>query len=144
MDWKTVGIIFRKEFLDILRDRKTLLFMIALPTLVMPGLMSVMTRLALKGQQQARRAPLIVQCEADERDRFLALLTRSAHRHDALLDQVLLLFGPDARGELESLGKELGMPARDVLLGLNADPRVRNHPRAADVRAALQAAFAAP
>jgi sodium transport system permease protein len=140
MHWKTVGIIFRKEFLDILRDRKTLLFMIALPTLVMPGLMSVITRLAIRGQQQARRAPLIVQCEQEERDRFLALLTRSAHRHDALLDQVLLLFGPEARGELESLGRELGMPARDVLLGLNADPRVRNHARAAEVRSALATA----
>jgi len=140
MDWKTIGIIFRKEFLDIRRDRKTLIFMIALPILVIPGLMSVMTRLAIHGQQQARQTPLIVQCEPDERDRFLALLRRGAHRYDALLDQVLFLFGDPARSELESLGRDLGMPARDVLLGLNFDPKVRSHPKASEVRAALAAA----
>src|SRR5262249_42941983 len=94
MHWKTVGIIFRKEFLDILRDRKTLIFMIALPTLVMPGLMSVITRIAIHGQQQARRAPLIVQCEQDERDRFLALLTRRAHPPAAPRDHGLPPFRP--------------------------------------------------
>jgi sodium transport system permease protein len=137
MSGKTVGIIFRKEFLDILRDRKTLIFMIALPMLVIPGLMSVLTRIALKGQETAHRTPLIVQCEADERDRFLALLRQSAHRYDALLDSFVALLGTEVRGELDALAKELGLPAQEVLLGLNSDPRVRGHARAAALRTAL-------
>jgi sodium transport system permease protein len=137
MTGKTVGIIFRKEFLDILRDRKTLIFMIALPMLVMPGLMSVLTRLMIKGQETARRTPLIVQCEPDERDRFLALLRQSAHRYDALLDSFVALLGDEVRGELDALAKELGLPAQEVLLGLNSDPRVRGHARAAALRTAL-------
>jgi sodium transport system permease protein len=140
MSGRTVGIIFRKEFLDILRDRKTLLFMIALPMLVIPGLMSVLTRIALKGQETAHRTPLIVQCEADERDRFLALLRKSATRYDALLDSVMTLFGAEARGEIDALAKELGVPSREVLLYLNSEPRLRDHPRAQAVRAALTTA----
>lgn len=143
MDWKTVGIIFRKEFLDILRDRKTLLFMIALPILVIPGLMSVMTRLMIKGQQDSKSTRLIVQCEPDERDRFLKLLQLSAHRHDPELAQLVQFVGSDATGLLDAIGRDLKLTPFDVFLGLNADPRVRDHARANDLREALAAGSAA-
>lgn len=42
MKWKNVGIIFRKEFLDILRDRRTVFSMILLPIVVFPALMFIL------------------------------------------------------------------------------------------------------
>jgi sodium transport system permease protein len=140
MTGKTVGIIFRKEFLDILRDRKTLIFMIALPLLLIPALMTAITRIAIRGQQTARRTPLIVQCETDGRDRFLALLRTGAHRYEAQFDITLTLLGPDVRGKVDALAKDLGISRQDVLLGLNSDARVRAHPRVPELRAALATA----
>ncbi len=139
MDWKTIGIIFRKEFLDILRDRKTLIFMIALPVLVMPGLMSVMTRLALRGQEEARRTPLVVQCEDEERVRFLEALRSATHRFDSAIDRMILGLDPKLAAKIVAIAKDVGMAPRDVLIGLNADPRVRAHPRTAEVRGDLTA-----
>ncbi len=40
---RTVGVVFRKELLDTLRDRRTIVFMIVIPLLVFPILFQVMT-----------------------------------------------------------------------------------------------------
>jgi len=140
MSGKTVGIIFRKEFLDILRDRKTLIFMIALPLLMMPLLMTAVTRIAVHGQETARKTTLTVQCEADERDRFFALLLDTAKSYQAQVDSILNLYGTDVHAGLDAVAKELGIAPRDVFLGLNADPRVRTHPRTAQIRTTLATA----
>jgi sodium transport system permease protein len=39
MNWRTIGTIYAKELTDSLRDRRTLISMIVLPTLIMPTLM---------------------------------------------------------------------------------------------------------
>ncbi len=138
---RAVGIIFRKEFLDILRDRKTLLFMIAVPMLVMPGLMSAIARIAKRGRDEAQSTTLIVQCEPDERDRFLGLVQRSAHLHDAEIDRQIQAFSAETNAELAAIGRDLALPPRDVLLGLNLNPKVRAHPRAAAAREKIAAAY---
>ena len=40
-----VTAIYRKEVLDLVRDRRTLISMVIVPVLVIPALMFVMTRL---------------------------------------------------------------------------------------------------
>ncbi len=38
MSWRNVGLVYRKELIDSLRDRRTLISMIAVPILLMPAL----------------------------------------------------------------------------------------------------------
>jgi sodium transport system permease protein len=52
MRLKNVGIIFRKEVTDIVRDRRTLGFMVLLPILVIPGLMWVLGKVADSGKKR--------------------------------------------------------------------------------------------
>lgn len=54
MNLKLVGVIARKEFRDVLRDRRTLIFMMLLPIVVMPLLMLGMFKF-IANQTQARQ-----------------------------------------------------------------------------------------
>lgn len=36
MKWRNVGVVYRKELLESLRDRRTVMSMVAVPLLVMP------------------------------------------------------------------------------------------------------------
>lgn len=60
-----VWTIFRKELIDSLRDRKTLAFMLLIPTLAVPGLMAAVGRITMKLQQS--QAVQVVRIAADER-----------------------------------------------------------------------------
>ncbi len=62
MKWRNIFIIYRKEFLDVLRDRRTLLSMILLPILLFP-LMTVGLGGLLAGQRdklEKRSFPIVV------------------------------------------------------------------------------------
>jgi len=50
-----VGIVYRKEMLDTLRDRRTLIAMIVVPLLLMPVLIFGMTTLSIRLLQRARQ-----------------------------------------------------------------------------------------
>ena len=50
--------IYLKEMKEVLRDRKTLIFMVALPTLVVPVLMNVMIGFIVKAEKKARTETL--------------------------------------------------------------------------------------
>ncbi|MBU6162141.1 MAG: ABC transporter permease subunit [Myxococcales bacterium] len=52
MRWNIVGIIARKELLEALRDRKTLILMILVPILLYPALLLLITQVAAVQQQQ--------------------------------------------------------------------------------------------
>lgn len=52
MNLKIVWIVFRKEILDILRDRRTLIFMILLPLLLMPALISIMSSFQISSMKK--------------------------------------------------------------------------------------------
>ena len=45
MSFQRIWIVFAKEWIDTLRDRRTLLFMLLIPTLATPALMVGMSRL---------------------------------------------------------------------------------------------------
>lgn len=51
---RDIGIVFRKEMLEVVRDRKTLVFMIVLPLLLMPVLMQLVTDYMQKTEKKAQ------------------------------------------------------------------------------------------
>ena len=46
MSWRTIGTVYAKELRDTLRDRRTLISMIVVPTLFMPALIFGMGKVA--------------------------------------------------------------------------------------------------
>ncbi len=54
MSLRNLSIVFRKEILDIVRDRRTLIFMVLLPVVVMPGIFGLMGKLTSSGVQRLR------------------------------------------------------------------------------------------
>lgn len=50
---RDIWVIFRKELREVLRDRRTLMFMLALPLLVMPLLLEIGVRFAVDAQRTA-------------------------------------------------------------------------------------------
>ncbi len=51
---RDIGVVYRKEMLEVVRDRKTLVFMIVLPLLLMPVLMQLVTDYMRKTEQKAQ------------------------------------------------------------------------------------------
>jgi sodium transport system permease protein len=51
---RDVFVVYRKEMLEVVRDRKTLVFMIVLPLLLMPLLMQLVTDYMHKAEKEAR------------------------------------------------------------------------------------------
>jgi sodium transport system permease protein len=54
MSWRAVGTIYAKELRDLLRDRRTLVSTIVIPTFIMPALMLVVGRMASAIVSKAR------------------------------------------------------------------------------------------
>ncbi|MSR45631.1 MAG: hypothetical protein EXS13_00950 [Planctomycetes bacterium] len=140
MDLHRVGTIFRKELLDTLRDRKTLFFMLALPTLLMPGLIALMSRVTQSEAKKTQERRLTVQAEPDERDRLLGFLRNRLEGQRSAVDQFLALLGPSVRAPLDAIAADLGSGSAEVLLTIQVDPRVRAHPRFAELATAFKAA----
>ena len=106
-------LIFKKEFKELLRDRKTIIFMIGLPLLLFPAIFGVamffMSSAADKAENKVLKyaivgeayAPAIVQSFSDASDKF-QLATNSSQRR--LLDrQVQVLsfeMGPEPSNEV--------------------------------------------
>jgi sodium transport system permease protein len=57
MSPRNVGIVFRKELVDITRDRRTLMFMIIFPVAIMPLLILIMGRLTTAGIERLQETP---------------------------------------------------------------------------------------
>jgi sodium transport system permease protein len=85
MNWKYIRTVYFKELMDSLRDRRTLVSMIVIPTLIMPALMfgvgTIMTKVIKKAQEEATSviilggedSPAIVAAiKADKRFRVVA------------------------------------------------------------------------
>ncbi len=51
---KKIWIIFKKEFTDILRDRRTIMFMIVFPLVLIPLMMSIMGKVTISQKQKAQ------------------------------------------------------------------------------------------
>ncbi len=72
---RTIVTVFRKELIDILRDRRTIMFMIVLPLLLFPLLFRVMFSVERSQADKARSKKLRVACLSDgNAARFVAML----------------------------------------------------------------------
>ena len=56
MNWQNILTVYLKELKDSLRDRRTLISMIVVPTLIMPIIMFGVGTVMTKVVQQARRS----------------------------------------------------------------------------------------
>ena len=137
MSLKRIGIIFRKELLDTLRDRKTLIFMIALPVGLVPGLMAVMTRVMTSQIQKTKEMRLVVQAEPEERDRFCSFLRARLAPLRTETELALQFLGPSVAEPVRAIAGDLSLEPFEVLTGSAANPRVREHARYAELRGAL-------
>ncbi len=140
MNFRRVGTIFRKELLDTLRDRKTLLFMVALPTLLAPGLSAVMARVTQREAQKTQERRLTVQAEPEARDRLINFLRGRLSVLEAQAAPLLAMFGESVRAPLAAIAKDLGTTPFEALLRAASDPAVRGHARFADLKAAFTGA----
>jgi sodium transport system permease protein len=100
MNGATIGIIYAKEFRDTLRDRRTLISMIVVPTVLMPGIIFGMLTVATKIVTKAR----------------------------AEIPRIMVIGGADSpgvRAELEKTGKFRTEPASADWKALISDKKVR-------------------
>jgi sodium transport system permease protein len=143
MQLRRIGTIFRKELIDTLRDRKTLFFMLALPMLLAPCLAGLMSRITQSEAKKTQERRLLVQAAAEERDRLLAFLRDRIEGQGDALGSVLGGVGPSVAAPLDAIAADLGVSRAQVVLTLEADPRVREHPRRAELLAAWRPAVEA-
>lgn len=134
MELRRIGTIFRKELLDTLRDRKTLIFMVALPTLLAPGLMAVMSRVMTREARKTQERRLVVQAEPADRERLVACLRGRLAELEAQVAPLLARFGPELEAPLAAIATELGRTPFEVLASAALDPAVRDHPRFAELQ----------
>lgn len=79
MKWRNIGAVYTKELRDMLRDRRTLLSMILVPTLLMPLLMAGMGFISYKVVRQARSTlPTVMVIGGDDSPRLQAALAGQA------------------------------------------------------------------
>jgi sodium transport system permease protein len=75
LNWRAVGTIYAKELRDLLRDRRTLVSTIVIPTFIMPALMLVVVKTAStivsKARAEIPRIMVIGQVQARARVRRL-------------------------------------------------------------------------
>lgn len=72
---KTIATVFRKEMIDTLRDRRTIVFMVVIPLLLFPTLFRVMFTVERNQAEKARAKKLRVACiDRDNGARFVEML----------------------------------------------------------------------
>jgi len=75
MNLKSIGIIYRKEFVDLIRDRRTLISMVLVPVLVMPLLILGMGYLTTSSVKKARsETPRIMLLGGEDSPRIMEVL----------------------------------------------------------------------
>ncbi len=134
---RTVGLILRKEILDMVRDRKALFFMILLPMLAMPLLMVGITRLGTTQAKKTRETRLLVQTSREERDRFLEVLRAQLHEED--WEHAFHLMGQEVSDLISEMAQDLEMTPGTLILGILEDSRVQDHPRFQELQERLGA-----
>jgi sodium transport system permease protein len=64
-------VLVRKELLDILRDRRTVLLTLVLPVLLYPGILALMGAVITAGNDRLKNEPLVVAVTTDDAQAFL-------------------------------------------------------------------------
>ncbi|MEO6245186.1 MAG: hypothetical protein ABIQ12_07095, partial [Opitutaceae bacterium] len=57
MNWTHVFTIYGKELRDMLRDRRTLISMIVIPIVAMPGLLALVVAISIKVEREVAATP---------------------------------------------------------------------------------------
>jgi sodium transport system permease protein len=79
-----IGAIYRKELIDILRDRRTLMAMIVIPVAMYPLLMIAFFRAAESGQERLQAEKFVVETpDAATRDEVRGIIDAVDHARDA-------------------------------------------------------------
>jgi sodium transport system permease protein len=100
MNWRQVFLLYKKELLEFLRDRRTFLFMIFVPALLYPGLILVTSELTAKQmKQQAERSYSVGLSSAFENSAIADKLENDSHlklhyAEETSLDQVDIFVEP--------------------------------------------------
>jgi sodium transport system permease protein len=82
---KKILVIFKKEFIDTIRDRRTIILMIVLPLLVFPLIMGVVSKLAVSQTKKAKTKVLKVGLITyGNADRFRIIINE---RKDMIIDE---------------------------------------------------------
>ena len=98
MSASSVLVIARKEFTDVLRDRRTLFFMLLLPIVVIPVLMIVISDF-MKAQLKERESrQLAFAIQPENRQLLRALANRWMHDNEAAFRAVAVRIGVEAFG----------------------------------------------
>ncbi len=76
MNWANILTIYGKELRDMLRDRRTLLSMIVIPTLLMPAIFAIIAFVSIKVMREARAtAPTVMILGGEDSPKTRAALT---------------------------------------------------------------------
>lgn len=100
-------VIARKEFLDVLRDRRTLLFMLLLPIVVMPLLMVLGSRIVTSQAEEKGSRSLTVLMEPAARERLRSLAVRWWKDNGTAYVLLSTKLGVKQLGGLDDLGRLL-------------------------------------
>lgn len=104
MKLATVLVIARKDLTDVLRDRRTLVFMLLLPIVVMPLLMLGGSRFMMRQMEARQSRVLRVAADAGTANTVRALRDVWYQHHAAALAALFARLGLDAAGGVEGLG----------------------------------------
>lgn len=137
MNWTHILTVYRKELRDMLRDRRSLISMIVVPTLVMPGLIGLMAFLSLKVAREAASATPTVMILGGEDSPQVAAALRAGLRMEVVPAQ------PDWRTRItdKRLRAAIEIPPgfdRAVEQGERIGVRIYHH--AGEMRSAFAAA----
>ncbi len=112
MNLASIATITRKEFKDVLRDRRTLFFMMLLPMLAMPLVMIGFTKFIKQqaGEREARVLTVAIEPQQRELLRALALRWRDAHNIEFGIVMFKLFGGSDGQ-DIEAMYRRLAKAA---------------------------------
>lgn len=105
---KIIFVIAMKEFMDVLRDRRTLLFMLLLPIVVMPLLMVLGARLVRSQAAEKESRVLTLAIDPAGRERLRSLADRWMKDNKGALIGTALRIGIQQLGGLDDLGRLVG------------------------------------
>jgi ABC-type Na+ efflux pump permease subunit len=108
---RIIGVIARKEFRDVLRDRRTLIFMMLLPIVVMPLLMVGLTKFVIS--QKAAKEATVVRIAADGMTQASIRSLRDAW-YEQNVSRLLPIIGKLGLSSVGNVGEMLGGVIRRV------------------------------
>ena len=92
-----IGAIYRKELIDILRDRRTLLAMVVVPVVLYPVVLLGFVRLAEKEEARLRTEKFVILVEDDVMRDQLEAIIEQVHREMDAENQDHPTLGSDRR-----------------------------------------------